>query len=122
MLDYKVETLHNLEKELDKVVIEYNYYVFTRRDLVIERAQTDDDTIRYDEIRREIMKLDFKIYRCQEQIRDLTREVITLREEIYAKWQTFLIYDKGGHKASFIMKKIRRHSLLTFQIYNHQMK
>ncbi|MCQ2749126.1 MAG: hypothetical protein MJ246_03875 [Clostridia bacterium] len=85
MLDYKVETLHNLEKELDKVVIEYNYYVFTRSDLVIERAQTDDDTIRYDEIRREIMKLDFKIYRCQEQIRDLTREVRTLREEIYAK-------------------------------------
>ena len=85
MLDNRVNTLHDLEKRLDQVIAEYNACCFKRNDLIIECAETDDDTIRYDEIRREIINLNYKIYHCQERIRDLTLELAALRQEVYSR-------------------------------------
>ena len=83
LLDYRVNALHELEHRLDKVIAEYNLNVFRRQDLIIQLAQTDDDTIDYDEIKRHIRALDARIYTCQEKIRDLTIELAEKRQEVY---------------------------------------
>ena len=82
LLDNKVKALHELEKKLDKAVLEYNVNVFRFRDLEQELAATDDDTIDYDRIKRQMEHVNVQIYRSQERIRDLSIELQQLRQDL----------------------------------------
>lgn len=82
-LQENLNTLHELEKNLDTLVTGYNHCMFLREDLIKILLQTDDDTMDYDELKKQIKKIDKEIYHYQEGIRTATIALEQMREKVY---------------------------------------